>query len=232
MYALIIAGGRGERLKPSTDTVPKSMTLINGRPLLEYQVRWMRSQGVTDIVFLTGHLGESIQAHFKDGGDFGVRAAYSHEERPLGRGGAVRQGFQLVPDTQSHVLVTNGDVATDLDISLLMDLHRKRNASATLMLTRHPSQYGVVRVDDDGLVESFSENGPLPVWINAGVYIFRSEVKSLLPEQGDHEVETFPELARAGRLAALPSDAMWLTVDNAKDIRRASEMLSDPPSRP
>ena len=232
MYALIIAGGRGERLKPSTDTIPKSMTLINGKPLLEHQVRWLRSQGITDIVFLTGYLGESIQAHFRDGSDFGVRASYSHEDKPLGRGGAVRQGLQLVPATETEVLVTNGDIVTDLDLSLLIDLHRKRNASATLMLTRHPSQYGVVRVDNDGLVESFSENGPLPAWINAGVYIFGSEVKSLLPEQGDHEVETFPDLARAGRLAALSSDAMWLTVDNAKDIRRASEMLSGSLLRP
>lgn len=232
MYALIITGGRGERLKPSTDTVAKSMTLINGKPLLEYQVRWMRSQGVTDIVFLTGYLGESIQAHFKDGRDFGVSASYSHEEKPLGRGGAVRHGLRLVPDGESEVLVTNGDVVTDLDLSLLVDLHRKRHAKATIMLTRHPSQYGVVRVNEHDMVETFSEKGPLPVWINAGVYIFGDELKSLLPEQGDHEVETFPELARAGQLAALYSEAMWLTVDNAKDISRASEMLSDSLSRP
>ena len=227
MYALTIAGGRGERLKPFTDTVPKAMTPINGRPILEYQVRWMRSHGVTDVVFLTGYLAETIRDHFGDGSAFGIRAHYSHEDQPLGRGGAIRKGLHLVPGDEETVLVANGDTLTDLDLSLLTDIHHKRNAMATLMLTRHPSQFGLVHLGEDDLVEEFAEKQPLPLWINAGVYLFDTKIEELLPESGDHEVSTFPLLAKEKRMAALPTDAMWLTVDSAKDLREASEILAD-----
>lgn len=186
----------------------------------------MRSQGITDIVFLTGYLSETVRAHFSDGAEFGIRAHYSHEEQPLGRGGAVRQGLGLVPEGEDTVLVTNGDTLTDLDLSQLMEIHRKRDAMATLMLTRHPSQFGVVHVGENDMVEEFAEKGLLPLWINAGVYLFNTDVEPFLPEKGDHEVSTFPQLASEKRLAALPSDAMWITVDSAKDLREASERLA------
>jgi len=205
---------------PFTDTVPKAMTPINGRPLLEHQVNWMRSQGITDVVFLTGYLGDKIRDHFGDGSNFGVKAHYSHEDEPKGRGGPVRMGFQLVPAKESLVLVTNGDVVTYLDLSRLLDVHHKRSATATLMLTRHPSQFGIVQMGDDDMVDTFSEKGALPFWINAGVYIFNREM-------GDHETETVPRLAAENRLAALPSDATWLTIDDAKDFRNASEKLAE-----
>ena len=226
LYALTIAGGRGERLKPYTDTVAKAMTVVNGRPIIEYQVRWMRSQGVTDVVFLTGYLAETIREHFGDGSDFGIRAHYSHEEQPLGRGGAIRQGFSMVPKEEETVLVTNGDTLTNLDLSLLSAVHQKRNATATLMLTRHPSQFGLVHLGEDDMVEEFAEKQPLPLWINAGVYLFDTKIEELLPESGDHEVSTFPLLAKEKRMAALPTDATWLTVDSAKDLREASEILT------
>lgn len=212
---------------PFTDTVPKAMTPVNGVPILEYQVHWMRSQGVTDVVFLTGYLGEKIRDHFGDGSNFGVRAHYSHEDEPRGRGGAVRMGLQLVPAEESSVLVVNGDVVTDLEISRLLDVHHKRQASATLMLTRHPSQFGIVQMGEDDMVETFSEKGALPHWINAGVYIFNRDIADILPRKGDHETETFPRLAAENRLAAVTSDATWLTIDDAKDFRNASEKLAE-----
>ena len=226
LYALTLVGGRGERLKPITDTVPKSMVPVNGRPIVEYQVRWMQSQGVTDVVFLTGYLGEKVEEHFGDGAAFGIRVHYSHEDAPLGRGGAIRQGMSLVPVDENPILVTNGDNVTDLDLSRLMERHDSTRALATLMLTRYPSQFGVVEVGDDDLVERFVEKGMLPIWINAGVYLFDRAIESMLPEIGDHETSTFPELVAQRKLAALRSDAMWLTVDSPKELREVSERLA------
>lgn len=203
------------------------MTPINGRPILEYQVQWMRTQGVTDIVFLTGYLSETVRSHFGDGSAFGIKAHYSNEDEPLGRGGAVRRGMGLVPDDEDTVLVTNGDTITNLNLSLLLEIHRKRNVLATVMLTRHPSQFGLVHVGEDDMVEEFVEKGLLPLWVNAGVYLFDTSIKTHLPEKGDHEVSTFPSLAIKKRLAALRSDAMWLAVDNAKDVSEASKLLAD-----
>lgn len=225
MYALTLVGGRGERLRPVTDNLPKAMVPLNGRPLVEYQVRWMQSQGVTDVVFLTGYMGEVIREHFGDGSAFGVRAHYSEEDTPLGRGGAIRKGLSMVPHDETPILVTNGDNVTDLDLNALIGRHASSRAMATLMLTRYPSQFGVVEVDDDDLIQGFVEKGMLRIWINAGVYLFDRAIEPLLPEKGDHETSTFPDLVERQKLAALRSDAMWLTVDGAKELREVSERL-------
>lgn len=226
MYALTIAGGRGERLRPLTDDLPKPMAPINGRPLIAYQAAWLVRHGITDIVFLCGWKGETVRAHFGDGRRFGFNAHYSFEDKPLGRGGAVRKGLSLVPRAETQVVVLNGDVITDQDLAELIALHVRKRPVATMMLAPYPSQYGVVQVGEDGLVTEFVEKGKLPVWVNAGIYIFDRAIEPLLPESGDHETTTFPELARQRRLAALRSHATWLTVDSPKDIREVGEKLA------
>lgn len=225
MYALTIAGGRGERLKPLTDHMPKAMVPINDRPLISYQIAWFRRYGVTDVVFLCGYLGEKIKDYFGDGRSFGIRAHYSIEEVPLGRGGAVRQGLELVPESEELVIVTNGDNVTDQPLDELITLHRRKRAMATMMLVPYPSQYGVVDTGDDNLVTAFVEKGALPFWINAGVYVFDRRIQPLLPEKGDHETSTFSALAKERRLAALKSRAFWMTVDSSKDLREVSNRL-------
>jgi NDP-sugar pyrophosphorylase family protein len=214
-------------LKPITDSVPKSMVPLNARPIVEYQVLWMQSQGVTDVVFLTGYLGEVVRKHFGDGSKFGIKAHYSQEDSPLGRGGAIRKGMSMVPRDEETVLVTNGDNVTDLDLNLLKNRHASTGALATLMLTRYPSQFGVVEVGDGDLVDGFVEKGMLPIWINAGVYLFDRTLETMLPATGDHEVSTFPELVKQRKLAALRSNAQWVTVDGPKELREASELLVD-----
>ncbi|MEE8362708.1 MAG: sugar phosphate nucleotidyltransferase [Dehalococcoidia bacterium] len=94
-------------------------------------------------------------------------------------------------------------------------------------MVRYPSQFGIVQLGGDDLIDSFVEKGDLPIWINAGVYVFSREIEDLLPEVGDHETTTFPALAEEGRLAALPSDALWLTVDGPKELREVAERLRD-----
>ena len=93
MYALILAGGKGERLRPLTDTVPKPMVPVNGEPILVHQMRWLRSAGVTDFVFLVGYLGHLLEEYFGDGTEFGIRAHYSREQSPLGRGEHSRKDY-------------------------------------------------------------------------------------------------------------------------------------------
>jgi NDP-sugar pyrophosphorylase family protein len=224
-YALTIAGGRGERLKPLTDTVPKPMVRLNGEPILHHQARWMISQGITDIVFLCGYRGETIKEYFGDGSKFGFTAHYSFEDSPLGRGGAVRKGMSLVPQDAETVLVINGDNVTNQPLSELQELQKQRNALATIMLTPYMSQYGTVESDPDGIVTQFVEKGRLPLWINAGVYLFDRSLEQRLPEVGDHETTTFQELAAERKMAAIKSEATWLTVDSQKDIAECEKRL-------
>ena len=124
MYALILAGGRGERLRPLTDTLPKPMVPLAGKPLLWHQVRWLMEAGVTDVVFLAGYRWEAIQEFFGDGTAFGFRAHYSIEDQPLGTGGAIRKGLSLVPQEEDWVVATNGDIITSESVTLPAGLSR------------------------------------------------------------------------------------------------------------
>ena len=108
MYALIIAGGAGERLRPLTDDRPKPMIPVGDKPILQRQIEWLRGEGVTNFVLLCGYRANVIQEHFGDGSRFDVSIDYSFEDEPLGRGGALRKGFALVPDSEDTVIATNG----------------------------------------------------------------------------------------------------------------------------
>ena len=217
-FALSIAGGRGERLRPLTDSRPKPMVEINGKPIIGYQVDWMRTQGVTDVVFLCGYMGHMIQDYFGDGSEHGITAHYSFEESPLGRGGAIKQGLSLVPVDAKNVLIANGDIITNQPLAPIADLHEKTGSMGTIMLVPYPSQYGVVESDDQDFVTRFIEKGSLPFWINAGVYLFDRQIEPLLPDVGDHETTTFQDLAKQGRLAAYRSDMAWTSIESPKDL--------------
>ncbi len=226
MYALIIAGGEGERLRPLTNDRPKNMVPVAGRPIAERQLEWLRENGVTDAVFLCGYKAEVLQAHVGDGSSFGLRVQYSIETEPLGRGGALKQGFALVPESEETIVACNGDILTDQPLAGMIASHGARHASATVMLTPLQSPYGVVDVEEDGRIVSFREKPVLPYWINAGIYILSRSFFSLLPNKGDHETETFPALASEGRLFGFKSDAFWRPVDSIKDLSEAEKELA------
>lgn len=221
MYALILAGGRGERLRPITDTRPKPMAEVCGKPILHHQVLWLRHHGVSDIVFLVSYKWEVVKEYFGDGSAFGVRAHYSVEETPLGRGGGLRQGLALVPQSERLVLATNGDVVCPADLSAMVKLHQSKKAMATVMLTALRSPYGIVEIDGDQMVTGFREKPELPHWINAGVYVLERSIEPLLPPRGDHEDTTFPQLAAQRKLAGFPIRVPWKSVDSHKDLREA-----------
>ncbi len=231
MYALILAGGKGERLRPLTDSLPKPMVPVCGKPILERQIEWLKEGGVDGVVFLAGYLWEAIREHFGDGAGFGVDAEYSVEETPLGRGGAIKKGFPLVPPSGEPVVVTNGDIITRQALSDLLEFHRSSPArengpSVTLLSVPMVSPYGIVDMDDDGKVVGFREKVGLPHWINGGVYVFDREVFAEFPDLGDHEVETFPRLAEEGRIATLKTRSFWTSIDSFKDLREAEQYLS------
>jgi NDP-sugar pyrophosphorylase family protein len=226
LYALIIAGGEGERLRPLTDDRPKNMVPVGGRTIAERQLEWLREGGVTDVVFLCRYKAEVLQAHVDDGSRFGVRVQYSIEAEPLGRGGALKVGFGLVPEDEPHVIACNSDILTDQKLFELLAFHESKRAAATVMLTPLRSPYGIVEVADDGRIESFREKPLLPHWVNAGVYVLSREFFTLLPDKGDHETTAFPALAAQGKLFGFRSKAYWRPVDSIKDLSEAEKELA------
>lgn len=227
MHALIIAGGVGERLRPLTSDRPKPMIEVAGRPILEHQLRWLARQGVSEVVFLCGYKAEVIQRHFGDGSRFGVRAHYSIEDEPLGRGGALKLGSRLLPRGGEPVLALNGDVLTDQPLAPLLRYHRRKGATATVMLTRLRSPFGITRLGRSGRIVAFDEKPLLSHWINAGVYVLEREFFRRLPARGDHETSTFPLLAAEGKLFGYRSGAYWRSVDTFKDIGEAEAELRE-----
>ncbi len=230
MYALILAGGRGERLRPLTDTLPKPMVPLCEKPILWHQVQWLCQAGVTDIVFLAGYRWQTIQDYFDDGADFGFHAHYSVEDSTLGRGGAIRQGFSQVPAETESVMVLNGDVITSENPAKLLAAFQQRQTAdsshlATIMVVPMVSPYGLVDLNSEDDVVGFREKVEMAHWINAGIYVFDRRIANLLPELGDHETETFPALAKAGQISALRSRAFWRSVDSFKDLTEAEEYL-------
>ena len=232
MYAFILAGGKGERLRPLTDTLPKPMVPVCGKPILEHQVEWLKMGGVTDVVFLSGYRADVIEDHFRDGKDFGINAHYSVEDSPLGRGGAIKAGFPNIPGNEDTVAVLNGDVITEEPLDRLKAVHRERKSDnsshmATIMVVPMVSPYGLVDIDPSDTIIGFREKVEMEHWINAGVYLFDRSIVDELPDLGDHETSTFPRLADVGQLAAVRSRKFWQSVDSFKDLREAEERIGN-----
>jgi NDP-sugar pyrophosphorylase family protein len=225
MYAIVLAGGKGERLRPFTEDRPKPMVEIMGIPMLGFQFQWLQGQGVTDVIVSCGYRHEVIETYFGDGERLGLRIRYAVEQEPLGRGGALRLALGQVPPQEACVIATNGDVITNLKLGPLLEVHRRREWLATIVLTPFVSPYGIVEFEGDDRVTHFREKPELPYWINAGVYVLARGLREHLPERGDHETTTFPALARAGKLGAYKSTDYWRGVDTIKDVNEvAAEM--------
>ena len=227
MYALIIAGGEGERLRPLTSDRPKPMIPVADKPILEHQMRWLVGQGVSDVILLCGYKAEVIQDHFGDGSRFGLRVQYSVEREPLGRGGALKLGARLLPPDEEPAVALNGDILTNQPLTPLLRYHQRKGAAATVMLTRLRSPYGITRGDRAGHIVAFQEKPLLPHWINAGLYVLSPDFFRRLPDRGDHETTTFPELAAEGRLFGYRSRAYWRSIDTFKDLTEAAAEVGE-----
>lgn len=225
MQAIILAGGKGERLRPFTTDRPKAMVEILGVPLLGYQLQWLQTQGVTDIIVACGYRHEVIEEYFGAGEKWGVRIQYAVEPQPLGRGGALKLAFGLLREGEDICLATNGDVITNVRLRPLLQAHRDSGCLATVVLAPFISPYGIVEVDDGEKIVAFREKPELPYWVNAGIYVLSREIERLLPDQGDHEDATFPRLAAEQQLGAFKSRSYWRAVDTVKDLSEVHKEL-------
>ncbi len=226
METLLLAGGKAERLGEATQGLPKPLVPVAGFPLAEYTVGRLVDAGVTRIIVACRAGDEDAFLNTLAG--LGAEIEAVGEEKPLGRGG----GFRLAASRREEsgpVLALNGDELLDLDFRALFDAHERGGAAATIVVAQVSSPFGVVDVDDDDTVSGFREAPKLEQWVNSGVYVLGEEALALLPERGDHELSTFPQLAAERRLRAFRHDGVWLTVNTPKDLRRATEFMEAHP---
>ncbi|MFA6002681.1 MAG: nucleotidyltransferase family protein, partial [Elusimicrobiota bacterium] len=148
LKAVIVAGGRGVRMRPWTDDMPKPMMPVAGKPMLEHQLEWLRGAGVRRVVMCLGYKAEAVKDHFGDGRRWGLRVDYQVESAPRGTAGCVRDAWPILG---GDVLVTYGDIFIDMNLAALEECHRRGGAAATLVLadTDHPYDSDLVRMDGE-----------------------------------------------------------------------------------
>jgi NDP-sugar pyrophosphorylase family protein len=219
MEAIVLAGGKAERLGTAAGGRPKALVPIAGRPLAAYQVDMLAAGGV-DRVLVSCAAGQ--EDAFREAlGGLGPKIVPVPEEEPLGRGGGLRLAAGERRES-GDVIALNGDELLDLDVAAVVDRHRASGLDGTIVVVPLRSPYGVVALEDD-VVTGFEEAPELPHWVSAGVYVLGEEALARLPERGDHEQTTFPELAAEQRLGAFRHAGLWLTVNTPKDLRLAEE---------
>lgn len=220
--AIVLAGGKGERLRPLTNNHPKPMVEVAGKPIIEYPLLALQNIGVEEVVFACSYLHEVIEKYIGDGKKYGICAKYSIEETPLGRGGGIKSAMKLLDEGWEDAFVLNGDQIWELDLEEFARRHQEKKAIATVAVVPLKSPYGIVEFNKRKQVLGFREKPLLPHWINAGVYIFNKEIESMLPEVGDHETETFPILPQE-RFHVFESTSYWRGIDTVKDLTEASK---------
>ena len=241
MKAMILAAGKGTRVRPITHTIPKPMIPILQKPVMEFLLELLREHGFTEIMVNVSHLAEEIENYFRDGQRFGVQIAYSFEGRiedgqligdALGSAGGLKKIQNFQPFFDDTFVVLCGDALIDLDLTEAVRRHREKGAMASLITKRVPqeqvSSYGVVVTDADGRVRSFQEKPSVDEaasnMINTGIYIFEPAVLDYIPSGVPFDIgsDLFPRLVAAGApFYALPMEFEWVDIGKVPDYWQA-----------
>jgi NDP-sugar pyrophosphorylase family protein len=235
MRAILLAGGKGSRLRPLTLHTPKPIVPIFDRPFLQYQIDLLRQvPEINEVVLSLNYQPRRIEEVFGDGEDQGVHLRYVVEPQPLGTGGAIK--FAAGDHRGEPIVVFNGDVFTNVDLPALIALHRERRSKATIVLTpvENPSAYGLVETDARGNILAFLEK-PTPDQIrcdtiNAGIYVLEPETLDRIPRDTAFSIERgyFPSLiAEQATFVASIYRGYWIDIGTPEKYRQAHRDIMD-----
>ena len=228
MEAVILAGGKGTRLRPYTTTLPKPLMPVGDRPILEIMITQLQAFGVGKITIAVNHMADLIMAFFGNGERFGVEIVYSIEDRPLGTVGPLR----LLQDLPEHFLVMNGDVLTDLDYADLYCTHARGNAPLTIATFQRDLQidFGVLEIDAvESRLTGFREKPTYHFEVSTGVYAFSRTLIERIPVDRPYGIDNLVlGMLQAGeRVAAYPCRGYWLDIGRPEDYDRANENVGE-----
>jgi NDP-sugar pyrophosphorylase family protein len=234
MKAILLAGGKGTRLRPLTIHTPKPIVPIFNRPFLHYQIDRLKQVPEIDEVFLSlNYQPRRIEEIFGDGAEVGIKIRYVVEPAPLGTAGAIKYAGDHLTES---VVVFNGDVLTEIDLAAVLRLHRERHARATIVLTpvENPTAYGVVETDPDGNIKRFLEK-PRPEEvtthnINAGIYVLEPDTFDRIPSDVAWSIERsyFPSLVERGEsFVAYIYDGYWIDIGTPEKYTQVHRDIMD-----
>ncbi len=222
--AVLLVGGRGTRLRPLTDKIPKALLEVQGKVITAHIFDLLKKYGIRDVVLCVGYLKDKIKDYFGDGSKFGMNITYVEENEPLGTAGPLKLAKKYLRES---FIVSNGDELKDINIPRMFRLHKRKNALATIALTTvdDPSHYGVARLDGSRIIEFVEKPiNPPSNLINAGFYIMEPEIIDMIPNGfAMLEKDVFPKLAKLGRLRGFPFAGQWFDIGNIERYKIAEK---------
>ena len=229
--AVILAGGKGTRLKPYTITIPKPLLPLGDIPILEVVISQLAAAGISRVVLTLGHMAHLFTASFGNGNRLGVEIEYYEEEKPLGTAGPLR----LIKDLDDDFIVMNGDILTTINYRHLFEKHVSQKAWGTIALSMRKVNidYGVIETTDDDILQDYIEKPSIPYSVSMGIYILSRRCLEYIPEKGKFDM---PQLMLAMRRAGKPvlcydSECYWQDIGRFDDYQQASADFAADPSR-
>ncbi len=236
--AVILAGGEGTRLRPLTNTRPKPLLPVLGKPCVEYVIRSLAEAGVGTAYLTCGYRSQDMVDALGDGRQLGLDLRFAFEDKPAGTAGAVKL---LQNDLAGTIVVVSGDVLADVDLRSLVALHHEKDALATMALTtvERPEEFGIVGLDDEGRIVRFKEKPRTEEvfsnLINAGIYVLEARVLADIPagEKYDFSKQLFPKLLERGeRLFGAALSGLWKDIGRPRDLLDANLKMAERKGRP
>ena len=219
MKALILAGGRGKRLRPLTDKIPKSLIPINKKPLIQYTIKYLKKFGINEIIICSGYKSKQIQNFLKKKKNFGCKIEYSVEKNPLGTAGAIKNAIKNLSD--ESFLVINGDIITNIDLKKIL---KKPN---TIAANELKTKFGTMEIKNNKILKFNEKTDVQNVWMNPGLYHLSTDILKILPRTGSLEAEIFPKLAKNKSLHTVKfKNVLWHSIDSFKDIELSSQEIN------
>jgi NDP-sugar pyrophosphorylase family protein len=233
LKALILAGGKGTRLRPLSCTRPKLLFPILNKPLLDWTLERLAEIGVSGVTLALKHMAEVFIQRYGES-KYGIKISYSREKTPMRTGGAIKYAEKTI-GYEEPFLVLNGDIFTQIDYTKLLKKHKEKYAIATIALYRvkDPSRYGTVKLTEESRVTQFIEKAPLGQapsnLINAGIYVLDPKIFNYIPSGRpvsiEHEI--FPHLAKEGNLFGYEFKETWMDIGKPNDYLKANMILLD-----
>ncbi len=211
---MILAGGRGKRLRPVTDYVPKPLVPIKNIPIIEWQIKYLKKFGVDEVIICTGYKTEMIE-NYLNMKKTGMKIKFSIEKSPLGTGGAIKKAGKMIKEKSFFVM--NGDIISNINLSKMA---KKENSIAAIELR---TKFGILETDSDKILNFKEKKEITDLWMNAGIYHLQKEILKELPVKGDIEKTTFPKYAKKNKLNTIKfKNVKWYSIDSFKDMEDCS----------
>ena len=217
LKAIILAGGRGKRLRPITDYIPKPLISIKNIPIIEWQIKYLKKFGISEVIICSGYKTEMIENYLKNK-KLGIKITFSIENKPLGTGGAIKKAGKKIKD--KSFIVINGDIITNIDLEKLL---KKENSIASIQLK---TNFGILQIDENKIIKFDEKKEIKNIWMNAGIYHLNKESIKELPNVGDIEKTLFPDYAKKEKLSTIKfTNSKWYSIDSFKDMEECSLVI-------